>query len=218
MAESSLVIEKNDSSVLSTRLSSQNSGSSCWPNLLEDCLDEGNTIKSQILYQIHHQLSYHSIDDNSLPGPHQIPTIIGIEGAITPFYNHSKSPHGQEQSSIMTKEFTPPSPPPPHRRRPGRPRKSQIDTQFSINKYSTNIASNKLRRQMHNDSATRSRTRLNKALDKLWKVVLEQAKTFHPECQIDNKRDVSRAVKVEVAIAHLQRLQAGIHMDSCLEI
>ena len=169
-----------------------------------------------MLYQINQQLSFPYIDDDSFPRTHEISTIVGIEDGLTLFYDlHSKSLHGQEQFAITAKEFTSASSSPP-RRRPGRPRKSQIATQFSINKYSSNCAKSKLRRKMHNDSAMRSRARLNKALDMLWKVVLEQAKTFHPECHIDNNQDISRAVKVEVAIAHLQRLQAqvvGIYVE-----
>ena len=63
---------------------------------------------------------------------------------------------------------------------------------------------------MHNDNAMRSRARLNKALEELWKVVPTQVRAFQPENGGDDNRDVCRAVKVEVAINYLKKLQAQL--------
>jgi hypothetical protein len=65
---------------------------------------------------------------------------------------------------------------------------------------------NKQRRQMHNDSAMRSRARLNKALEELWAAIPNQEKNLKPEGGVVNR--VSRAVIVEVAIKYLRKLQA----------
>jgi hypothetical protein len=62
---------------------------------------------------------------------------------------------------------------------------------------------------MHNDSAMRSRARLNKALEDLWTVIPAQERTAQLIGEDDN-REVCRAVKVEVAIGYLRKLQAQL--------
>jgi hypothetical protein len=90
------------------------------------------------------------------------------------------------------------------RRRPGRPSNAQISELLKKRPYSAV----KVRRQMHNDSAMRSRARLNKLLEELWEIVPVQYRTF----QVENgkTREVCRAQKVEDAINYFIRLQAQL--------
>src|SRR5204862_5857229 len=99
--------------------------------------------------------------------------------------------------------------PPVRRRGPGRPSKAQSAAHFP-NKRPTGHSAVKLRRQMHNDSAMRSRARLNKALEELWTVIPNQERILQPEISVDDNREVCRAVKVEVAINYLKKLQAQL--------
>jgi hypothetical protein len=62
---------------------------------------------------------------------------------------------------------------------------------------------------MHNDSAMRSRARLNQALEDLWKLVPEEERVSQPEIGED-QREVCRAVKVEVAISYLRKLKVEL--------
>ena len=62
---------------------------------------------------------------------------------------------------------------------------------------------------MHNDSAMRSRARLNQALEDLWKLVPEEERVSQPEIGED-QREVCRAVKVEVAISYLRKLKVQL--------
>jgi len=65
----------------------------------------------------------------------------------------------------------------------------------------------KLRRQMHNDSAMRSRARLNNMLDELWSAIPKEERIV-PQHGTPEEREVCRAVKVEVAISYIKKLQA----------
>jgi hypothetical protein len=65
----------------------------------------------------------------------------------------------------------------------------------------------KLRRQMHNDSAMRSRARLNSMLDELWNVIPKSDRTLPDDGDFE-EREVCRAVKVEVAIGYIKKLKA----------
>lgn len=73
---------------------------------------------------------------------------------------------------------------------------------------------------MHNDSAMRSRARLNNTLEELWNIIPKTERTVQPDMQegdLDDNREVCRAVKVEIAIAYLKKLQ-GIARNSQNEI
>jgi hypothetical protein len=96
------------------------------------------------------------------------------------------------------------------RRGPGRPTKAQAAANYSNTKRPTGHSAVKVRRQMHNDSAMRSRARLNKALEDLWTVIPAQERTAQVMIGADDSREVCRAVKVEVAIAYLRKLQAQL--------
>jgi hypothetical protein len=63
---------------------------------------------------------------------------------------------------------------------------------------------------MHNDSAMRSRARLNNMLEELWNIIPKHERVVQPgmgDGDLDDSREVCRAVKVEVAIAYLTKLQ-----------
>jgi len=106
--------------------------------------------------------------------------------------------------------FSPPQSPPLRRRGPGRPSKSHHTIQVSQPKRPTGHTAVKLRRQMHNDSAMRSRARLNQTLDELWQCIPKQERTLQHgfgDGDLDDGREVCRAIKVEVAISYLRKLQ-----------
>jgi hypothetical protein len=105
-------------------------------------------------------------------------------------------------------DLTPPPSPLTRRRGPGRPSKAVSPSQAPI-KRPTGHNAVKLRRQMHNDSAMRSRARLNQALEDLWRMVPTNERLAQPEIGEEN-REVCRAVKVEVAIGYLKKLQAQL--------
>ena len=115
----------------------------------------------------------------------------------------------QELSAVADESSLAPASP-VRRRGPGRPSKAQSSTQSSTSKRPTGHSAVKLRRQMHNDSAMRSRARLNKALEELWKVIPAQQKICQADNHGDDNKEVCRAVKVEVAIDYLKKLQAQL--------
>jgi len=107
--------------------------------------------------------------------------------------------------------LSPPRSPPLRRRGPGRPSKSHNPAPSTQQKRPTGHSAVKLRRQMHNDSAMRSRARLNQTLDELWKCIPKQEKALQHgtgDGESDDGREVCRAIKVEVAISYLKKLQA----------
>jgi hypothetical protein len=117
----------------------------------------------------------------------------------------------------VDKQLTPPPSPPVRRRGPGRPSKAQSAAQFPNNKRPTGHSAVKLRRQMHNDSAMRSRARLNNMLEDLWNVIPKHERVVQPgmgDGELDDSREVCRAVKVEVAIAYLTKLQNIVRNSS----
>jgi hypothetical protein len=105
------------------------------------------------------------------------------------------------------KELTPPPSPPVRRQRPGRPSKAQA-AQFPGQKRPTGHSAVKFRRQMHNDSAMRSRARLNSVLEELWNLIPKREKLG----ESTEEREICRAAKVEVAIGYLKKLQRGLEM------
>jgi hypothetical protein len=125
---------------------------------------------------------------------------------------------------------SPPSPPVsrpssavvPARRGPGRPSKAQLAAQKTIGKGLSARASASARREMHNDSAMRSRIRLNSTIDELWDSVPKSARsqyhsvtsTWNPVGgRIDPLRELSRAEKVAIALSYLRKLKGdGVEM------
>ena len=99
---------------------------------------------------------------------------------------------------------------PTSRRHPGRPSKSQLAIQGSDRKRPTGGSLITVRRQMHKDSATRSRARLNDLLDSLWDVIpIEQRippKSLS-DFDLDSMSKFSRADKIEIAISYMRKMQ-----------
>lgn len=128
----------------------------------------------------------------------------------------SQMPSSGRQSSPVVKELTPPPSPPARRRGPGRPSKAQSAAQFPNNKRPTGHSAVKIRRQMHNDSAMRSRARLNNMLEELWNIIPKSERALQADetgTEISDNREVCRALKVEVAINYMKKLQARLEGD-----
>lgn len=127
--------------------------------------------------------------------------------------NNALPVSGKSQPTSAEKQLTPPPSPPVRRRGPGRPSKAQAAAQYPNNRRPTGHSAVKLRRQMHNDSAMRSRARLNNTLEELWNIVPKHERVLDAglgEADFDDNREVCRAVKVEMAIAYLKKLQKGL--------
>lgn len=70
-----------------------------------------------------------------------------------------------------------------------------------------------MRREIHNDSAMRSRVRVNAVLDQLWALIPEKERKGMVDC--DSSRVVCRAEKVEIAIAYVKKLQREVEERNC---
>ena len=131
------------------------------------------------------------------------PSTDGTAGYPSPSSSNScfeTSP--SPQIKVEPHPFTP-SNIPPRRRGPGRPSKAQLAAEGIHGKRGR--SSVVLRREVHNDSAMRSRARFNTVLDQLWAVVPETERQDMPEC--DSLRTVCRAEKIEIVIAYVKKLQ-----------
>ena len=88
-------------------------------------------------------------------------------------------------------------------RQRGRPRKYQLQ----VGKRPTDRSLVTTRR-MHNDSAMRSRCRLNSMLDDLWSAV-PTAQRVRPKSQsgLNTDHEISRADKIEIAVLYIRKMQ-----------
>ena len=111
----------------------------------------------------------------------------------------------------------PRSPLPAPRRRPGRPSKSQLAIKSSAGKRPSGRSLFKTQREMHNDTSSRSRERLNAMLDDLWSAIPTEERV-RPKSQSNLDSDLvgihSRADKVEVAISYMRRVQEHLKSSS----
>jgi hypothetical protein len=96
----------------------------------------------------------------------------------------------------------------PRRRGPGRPSKAQ---QLLEGKKPSARVLMTIRRQFHNDSATRSRARFNNCLIELWNEVPESEKQQFLGNE-DPGRQVCRAEKIEAVISYLRKLQRTVQI------
>ena len=163
----------------------------------------------------HHQFNYLSFGTdhtlaNSFAQCYQGTTATG--GNNSNYFPRPQSYPSSTHPSTINAEMNTRSPL-VHRRGPGRPRKAPNSALFPTNKRPTGHAAVKLRRQLHNDSAMRSRARFHEALEELWNVVPALDKAVQSENGIDDNREVSRAVKVEVAINYLKKLQVQLSVS-----
>jgi len=99
---------------------------------------------------------------------------------------------------------------PPRRRGPGRPSKAQLAAEgFGGSRRASGRNLVTARRQIHNDSAMRSRAKFNCVLDELWNEVPELEKQ-KATMGMDPSRQVSRADRVEIVIMYMRKLQRKV--------
>ena len=96
------------------------------------------------------------------------------------------------------------------RRGPGRPKKGEQRSQTTGRKHCTRTYS----REVHNDSAMRSRAKFNTALAALWNQVPEEMQV--QALGEDAARQIPRAEKVEIVILYIRSLEAKISVGACL--
>jgi hypothetical protein len=123
------------------------------------------------------------------------------------------SPPSSDAQSIRetaspAQQLSSPPPPVPRRRGPGRPSKAQIAARGLDNKNISSRSKIIMRREFHNDSATRSRAKFNGALEKLWKEIPEEYRSH--VLGINAVRQVSRADKVETMISFIRKLRMQV--------
>jgi hypothetical protein len=119
------------------------------------------------------------------------------------------TPTSQKAELQTPLSFTDGSALPPRRRGPGRPSKAQ---QLLEGKKPSARVLMTMRRQFHNDSATRSRARFNNCLIELWNEVPESEKTHLSVGNDDPGRQVCRAEKIETVISYLRKLQRTLQI------
>jgi hypothetical protein len=121
-------------------------------------------------------------------------------------------PSSDGQSTRLTASPAQPLASPPHpvprRRGPGRPSKAQLAARGLESKNLSSRSKVTLRREFHNDSATRSRAKFNGALDELWKEIPEEHRS--QVSGFDKARQVSRAEKVEIIISFIRKLRRQV--------
>lgn len=118
----------------------------------------------------------------------------------------------KRQDTNVETQPTPQQSLPLRRRGPGRPSKSETMATFP-NARPTGHLAVKLRRKHHNDSAMRSRSRFNTTLESMWKAIPRDERALQLreiDGNLDNSRDPCRALKVQVAIGYLRKLQAQV--------
>ena len=211
VADSTLSIKEEPSPLSSPITSSRNSGSrSVSPDFNQFPFPEEGVSASPQIFEIPHDQFNYTPDGTKHVNayPHHADTVA--RRIDTTYIGNAEPRASIGQRCVKNGELTPPPPPTVRRRGPGRPSKAQSAAHFPNNKRPTGHSAVKLRRQMHNDSAMRSRARLNKALEELWTAIPNQERNLQPEIVVDDNREVCRAVKVEVAINYLKKLQAQL--------
>jgi len=97
------------------------------------------------------------------------------------------------------------------RRGPGRPSKAQLAAMGIENRPSGRSLIT-MRRQIHNDSAMRSRAKFNTVLEELWNVVPRGERQIAISSS-DPSRQICRAEKMEIVIAYVRRLQKNVKIQ-----
>ena len=87
---------------------------------------------------------------------------------------------------------------------PGRPSKAQLAARASPENRRTIITKS---RQLHNDSASRSRARFSAVLEDLWSEIPHAERSRTDELEVFGQRQLSRSEKVELAILYVRKLQ-----------
>ena len=132
------------------------------------------------------------------------PFTDGLTGYPSPMTPDSSSGASPSPQINIEPQYTTPANILPRRRGPGRPSKAQLMAEGIQGKRGRN--SNTLRREIHNDSAMRSRARFNTVLDQLWAILPEKERAE----MVTSSRTVCRAEKIEVVISYIERLQREV--------
>ena len=144
-------------------------------------------------------------------------TMMELDSARIPTINHEsfstivptpepQGVRGQRQAGHKGQQTQ--EAPSPHRRRgPGRPKKGEQRT-----KTSGKSSSRTYRREVHNDSAMRSRAKFNGALAALWNEVPERVQL--EALGEDISRQIPRAEKVEIVISYIRSLETVLDIQS----
>lgn len=106
-------------------------------------------------------------------------------------------------SSVKPEAMFPPAAPVPARGR-GRPKKVMLHLANSGKGTTTKRTVIRARRNLHNDSAKRSRNKFNTAIEEPWKQVPESERLGY-----DGKRVIPRTEKLQITISYIRRLQVG---------
>lgn len=122
------------------------------------------------------------------------------ELSYTPTFSNSSQQESRSSTPTPHMNFDMP----PHRPR-GRPKKSEGERYDNTTKSRSAIS---ICRQFHNDSAMRSRLKVNTLLDNLWDEVPE----WHRVQRLESKfsLSLSRADKLEVVISYMRIMQAKV--------
>jgi hypothetical protein len=145
--------------------------------------------------------------ESAYPSP--IPSPIDF---IQVEYPQAENPNPSEQESealaVKRSDSIPPQQQtvPVRRRGPGRPCKTQLAALQADEKRPTGRALVTMRRQIHNDSAMRSRARFNTVLEELWNEVPEDERS-KAIAKSDPTRQLARAEKIEIVISYVRKLR-----------
>ena len=113
--------------------------------------------------------------------------------SLEPFRQEIKVPQPDNLSRLAAR-----------RRGPGRPKKGEQRP-----KPTSKASPRAYRREVHNDSAMRSRAKFNTALTNLWKQVPENVQL--QALGEDISRQIPRAEKVEIVISYIQSLESVLN-------
>jgi hypothetical protein len=165
----------------------------------DDYITQPSTITPAVAMPVSKSVAVRSPSTDDTPG-------YPSPSSSNAFFEASPSP----QIKVEPQSFSP-SNLPPRRRGPGRPSKAQLAAEGIHGKRGRSSVG--LRREIHNDSAMRSRARFNTVLDQLWAVVPENERQDMPDC--DGTRSVCRAEKIEIVIAYVKKLQRQAERRNC---
>jgi len=93
---------------------------------------------------------------------------------------------------------------PGHRKGPGRPSKAEMATRTTAKNRRSMVDRS---RQLHNDSASRSRARFSSVLEDLWNEIPLSERARSDQLEVFGQRQLSRAEKVEMAVLYVRKLQ-----------
>ena len=176
-----------------------------WGDIFDNSVDHATHLRPTLSSSPQSTSSDITIDNNlaefSLQAE-QSPTVFNeFDGAIP-----TPPATARDSHTVALSPFDSPPNQALYHRRPGRPSKAQLSVECSGKR----LYSHTVRREIHNDSAMRSRARLNKSFDALWKEVPEKKKRIQVR-EKDTVRQLSRAEKVEIILSYIQDLKTKVY-------